>query len=411
MKKNDALSFMVYVAMLAGALSVGLIVLRPIFATDGANFGNLHPVALTLISLIIGVFLNAGLLELGHFIGAKIGKYRISYFAILGLGAKITKDGKKKMTFSSFDGLTGETRIVPKDIKTSNPKPFIYSPLFLFLIEVIALVACIALSGLSANAKELAWLKVSSIVVLTVGVMIFFYDIFPAQLDSTNDGYRMILLSNPKNKEAYNQILFANDCLLNGEAAPVFPVHEDVTDFTASLNNILLYEAIAEGDWKKAISISDLTIACKNKVSSHTYGDAVAMKVSLSLLFNEDREAAKNDFINLPLEAKKYIASLSSMACVRAYLLVSGLVEESSSECLVATGKRSLSLKKLSGTSLEAEKNLYNQSILLVSNLHPEWELPLPRELREVKEGEEEKTLEETEEAREGSAEDSNDKE
>jgi hypothetical protein len=53
----------------------------------------------------------------------------------LGIGAKRQKNGKMKFSFSDFDGLTGSTAIVPKDIKKSNPRHSIYLPLVFFLFR------------------------------------------------------------------------------------------------------------------------------------------------------------------------------------------------------------------------------------------------------------------------------------
>ena len=45
---------------------------------------------------------------------------------------------------------------------------------------------------------------------LTVGVVAgicLLYNIIPFKLDSLNDGYRLVMVSNPKNKEAFNELL------------------------------------------------------------------------------------------------------------------------------------------------------------------------------------------------------------
>lgn len=75
-KKNDFAVFMAYVVMFALALILGIVIIRPMLVNYDST-GAINPYLLVVISIVAGIVLNAILLELGHLVGAKIGKYRI----------------------------------------------------------------------------------------------------------------------------------------------------------------------------------------------------------------------------------------------------------------------------------------------------------------------------------------------
>ena len=128
MKKSDSMGYVAYAVMLAIALLVGFLVLRPQITAYYSSF-QLNPVVLVLISILVGIIITAIFMEIGHLIGAKIGHYNVSKSLCLGIGFKKDKNGKKVITAGNFDGITGETIIVPKDIKKSKPFAYIYMPL------------------------------------------------------------------------------------------------------------------------------------------------------------------------------------------------------------------------------------------------------------------------------------------
>ena len=50
-----------------------------------------------------------------------------------------------------------------------------------------------------------------------IGLMIMIYNILPFRLDTMTDGYRSTLVSNPKNRVAFNELLRAQKAMENGE--------------------------------------------------------------------------------------------------------------------------------------------------------------------------------------------------
>ena len=373
MKKNESLGYLAYALMLVIAVCVGFFVLR----TDFSNTSNysMNVYVLVLLSILVGIVLTALLLELGHLLGAKIGHYEVTGWICLGLGAKKKKDGKKKFFVGNYDGLTGETIVVPLDANKSNPRPIIWMGLLFLFLEVLAAVGCIvfAMYRINVGDTSLYWLKPAAEVVLTVACMVLLYDIFPAALDAKNDGYLVTILNNKVNVEAYNQMLIAEDKMSRGLPAGDTPVYDEVTDFTAAVNDVTLYRLLGEGNEEEALKIVEKTLACEKKVSQAVFRYAEAQKVAI-MLDTLPLEKAKEYFVALPLEVKKHIASLSSAPAVRAYVLANGLVEESFGETEAALNKTHDAFKKLPKEKKAVEKKLLADAMNKVMTAHPDWD-------------------------------------
>ena len=111
MKKEDIVGFIVYLIIFGFAIVFGLLVLRE----HASHSGLTTPLYLVYIlgAIFTGVIFNSLLLEVGHVLGAKVGGYKIISVNVLGL--MFYFDGrKKKFRVKNYDGLTGETKIVPK---------------------------------------------------------------------------------------------------------------------------------------------------------------------------------------------------------------------------------------------------------------------------------------------------------
>jgi hypothetical protein len=376
MKKNEAMGYLAYALMLIVAVLVGFLVIRP----DVSQYSNVLPIngiGLTVIALIIGIILTALFLELGHLLGAKAGRYTVTKWLVLGIGMKTNADGKRVFGVGNFDGLTGETAIVPKDKKKSNPRFMVWFGFLFILLEVVIMVVLMVLSTVWASKdgqESLIWLKIASETILAVAGMILVYDIFPAQIDSKNDGYLLTVLNNSTNVEAYNALLLAEDRAKRGLPPEETPVYEHVTDFTAKVNDVTFYANLDKEDYEGAIKIVDLTIASKKTVSAAVYKQAVSNKVALTIMTLPHDEAEKY-FNNLKLEDKKYLASLGSVAAIRAYVLANGLIENSLSEVRIGLDKASSALKKVQKEHQQTEKNLLRKNVYSVLEAHPDWDL------------------------------------
>jgi hypothetical protein len=121
------------------------------------------------------------------------------------------------------------------------------------------------------------------------------------------------------------------------------------------------------------LAIDEKTIACKNKVSDGIYKDAISQKMAI-LLMTKPAESIKEQYINLPLEDKKHIAALGSAPSVRAYILVSGLIEDSLSETQAALEKADRAIRR-SGDYKDIEEVLTKDAVMKVLEKHTDWDL------------------------------------
>jgi hypothetical protein len=71
--------------------------------------------------------------------------------------------------------------VVPKDVKKSSLSAYIVFPLLGFLLEIIACVIMMAFAQRDKNtygtSSAIGWLYLSGIIFMTVGGMIYLYDI------------------------------------------------------------------------------------------------------------------------------------------------------------------------------------------------------------------------------------------
>lgn len=378
MKKNEFATFLVYILMFAIALLVGFLVIR----NTVTNWKISNSVLVIIVSAVVGLIFNAFLIEGLHVLGAKAGKMEITFFCVLGLGWKKQANGKMKFAFSSFDGLTGETRYSPKDIKKSSLSASIAFPILAYLLEVIGLAIAMAfvtrdytMNNNTAN----KWVYIAAVAVLTVGAMLFLYDYFPAHLDSLTDGYRMTILTKAINREAYNRLLLAErKAELNLPADPAF-IYDEVTDFTYQINNLAVYQTLEKEDYRGAINIVQKTFDTELHVSSSVKNQAMAQKLSLVLLTTKREDGAKY-YESITDDERKYLASLSDSVTLRCFILISGVIEGDINETNYAFSKVERIIKKTPKSIAATEKKLLDLSYTRVHLLHPDWQLDYQKE-------------------------------
>ena len=113
MKREDISGLIVYMLIFAVAIVFGLTVLQPYFTNSTFSSGLIYALFI-LGAIAASIIVCSILLEVGHIIGAKIGKYTILSVNILHV-AFFIEEGKFKVKLKNFDGLTGETKILPKE--------------------------------------------------------------------------------------------------------------------------------------------------------------------------------------------------------------------------------------------------------------------------------------------------------
>ena len=376
MKKENVISLLIYLLILGVAVIYGLTVLQTHFEYSAMT--KVWQYAIYIIgSLIAGIIINALLFEIGHAVGAKVGGYKIVMFNVLYFA--LIKDGKKtKFRFKGFDGITGETIIVPNYAKKPNPNPtpyLLYGPIFLLAWFAGSLVIFFMLNGGSALDGDIAY------GFLTTGVIsgvLFIYDILPFKLDSMTDGYRLSLLAKNKDRKAFNDMLLIqyNSTHGNSQEAQEIEIEEN-TKFTAESNLAKIYPLIDEKKYDEAKEILKLVFEEEATISKKNLLEAKEHQIYINIMTMEPEALAKYYEEDVPLSLKREISADSTIIGIRTYILMAGLLDKSRSECLIALQKLNKAYKNLPTNRKHSELVLFNDALEKVCSAHPKWELEI----------------------------------
>lgn len=373
MKKEDLTGIIVYLLILAGAVVFGVTVLRT-HATN-SEMDTFIYILYILGAIAVGVLFNSILFEVAHMIGAKIGRYQIVSVAILGV-LWTKENGKTKIKFSSYDGLTGETKIVPKaDAKKEpNPTPYLLFGALLYTIELATIVILFTLFG-GSETKVLVNIVYFLLVVAVIGGMIFIYNILPFRLDSMTDGYRMRMCTNAANKKAFNELLRVEYAVSQGDPNVEIATFENITNFTADLNLNKVYLLLDKGEYKEAEKLVDIILAGQENISEKVYIRARAQKIFINLYTKSIDEAKEYYDKEVPMSERRVLSNDLSMVSIRTYLLMSGLMDGSKSECMIAINNVRKCFNSTPKQRQKYEANLFNGALEKVNELHPTWKL------------------------------------
>ena len=373
MKKEDITGIIVYLVIIVLAVVFGLTVLQT-HAPESSLSG--FPYVLYIVGAVLsGALFNSILFEVAHVLGAKLGKYDILSVNILGV-CFYKVEGKTKVKFASFDGLTGETKIVPKEgmVDKANPYPYLFFGSLFYVVEVIAVMVAFSLlrSTKDAGLKDLAF---GLLTFGAIGLIILIYNILPIHVDSMTDGYRLTMVSNPKNKEAFNELLRVEHEIELGHTDVEIRIFDEITNFTADLNLNRVYALLDKKQYKEAEEILDKIIDAKDSVSAKVHIRARAQKIFINLVTKSLEEAKEYYDKEVPVAERREISNDVSMASIRAYLLMSGLLDKSRSECIIALNNVYRAFKQTPKNRQETEVTLFNEALEKVVAAHPDWEL------------------------------------
>ena len=372
MKKEDIAGLFIYLIMVALALVFGLTILQQ----HAANSGMERFVYFLYIfgAIVAGVIFNSIIYELGHVVGAKVGRYEILSVCILGfMFSKL--DGKLKFRFSSFDGLTGETKIVPKENakKPADPTAFLWFGTLFYLIELIFIVAFFAFFS-NSNNEIMVNVAYFLLVIGAIGILIIFYNIVPIRVDSVTDGYRMKLVSNPKNKEAFNELLRVQHEIDKGNTDVEIKTFDVITNFTADLNLNKVYVLLDKNNFEEAEKLLDAIIEGKEGISNSTYLRARCQKIYIKIMTKSFDDARAYYEKEIPINERRDISKDVSMEAIRAYILMAGLFDKSRSECILALEKVYKAFKHTAKQIQKVEIKLFNEALNKIIELHKDWE-------------------------------------
>ena len=377
MKKEDVLGLIIYLVIIALAIVFGITVLQTHNAESSLNgvWNGFAYILYVAGAVILGAIFNSSLYELGHVLGAKVGKYEILSVNILGF-CFYKDEGKNKFRFASFDGLTGETKIVPKKemADKANPYPYLLFGSLFFIIEAIAVMVVFTLFKNSENRvlKDVAYFVLT---VGAIGLVILVYNILPFRIDSMTDGYRLTMVSNPKNRAAFNELLRVEHEIQQGNTDVEVKIFDEITNFTADLNLNKVYALLDKKEYASAEEILDKIIAAKDGVDAKVYVRARAQKIYINLITRDLEEAKAYYDKEVPASERREISNDVSMASIRAYLLMSGLLDKSRSECIIALNNVYRAFKHTPKNRQQTEITLFNEALDRVCKAHPDWEL------------------------------------
>ena len=372
MKKEDVSGIVVYLLILAIAVVFGLTILREYSSQWDSVF---IYILFIFGAILTGVIFNAVMFELAHIAGAKAGRYEILSVDILGL--LWYKDGEKsKFKFSGYDGLTGETRILPKkDVKKEpNPTPYL---MFGTLFYVIEIIVAVVLFTVQKELKNEIFTRISYfiLVIAVIGGMILIYNILPFKLDATTDGYRMRMTSNKANKIAFNELLRVEEAVRQGETDVEVATFSEITNFTADLNLNKVYMLLDKGEFQEAEKLLDIIISGKETISEKVYIRARAQKIYINIFTKPLEEAKEYYDREVPMVERRQLSNDLSMVSVRTYLLMSGLLDNSKSECIIAINNVRRCFNSTPKQRRKTEANLFNEALKKVDEAHPNWKL------------------------------------
>lgn len=377
MRKEDIASAIIYLIMIAIALIVGFTAISDAFGVLYSPFNSsFNSFGFAILVIITGLLFNIIMLEVFHIAGGKIGKYDIVSVNIIGF-CFYRDENKWKFGFKDFDGLTGETKLAPKS-KDSNLKPYVWLPLFMYILE---LIGCIILYSVGSAYHEtdakspLCWLAVAALLWVVVSSMMALYNFVPVKLDSMTDGYRLMLLTKKINAEAFNEVMRIENLQREGKEVDKIRVFKEITDYTASVNLYSIYDHLANKRYEEAEKLIDLILEQKDKVSPLTANRLIAQKLYVKILTLPKEEAQKYYDAEVNDDIRRFISNDISMESLRAYVLIAGILDESSGEVQYANERKAKALKRSLKIRADIENNLYNDALELVKKVHPDWEI------------------------------------
>ncbi len=378
MKKENIFGLLMYLVIFALAVVYGLTVLQSHF--EHSSFNQIWQYALyIIISIVAGLLISAFLTEIGHLVGAKVGGYKILKFTVLYLS--FYKDGEKwKFGFKKFDGLTGETTVVPNYEKKEKPNPIpylIYGPLFNLAWFVGSLFLFFYFNDGTAINGDIAY------GILTAGliaVVIALYDIIPVKTDVITSGYYLAAIIKAKNTQVFNDITLAKYKADYGDETVVIKEAkvEPVVDVDSAEGKVVkLYDLIDNKQYADASILVEEILQDPESINRRLYLEVQEHQMYLKIMSTPYEEMSKYYFEEVPMSLKREVASDNTIIAVRTYLLMAGLFDKARGECLVALGKLAKAYKNTPKNRKHSELVLFNEALEKVCSAHPKWELEI----------------------------------
>lgn len=368
-----------YLLIFAFAVVYGFTVLQTHFQSSAMTA--VWQYALYIIGCIIaGVLISSILFEFGHALGAKVGGYKIVKFTILYFSIYLDNN-KYKFGFRRFNGLTGETLIIPNYSKKEKPNPLpylIYGPIFNLGWFVGSLVTFFYFKDGSRLDGDIAYAFLTTGL---IGLILFIYDIVPIKSDVSTNGYQFFSLLKSKDYQGYNDLLTAS----NDNKISVVVSNDKKADKPAKQVNLNRVEGkllgvanfIDEKKYDEASKLIEELLAKPEELTNKTYLETYEQKIYIKImttLFDEMSDYYNNE---ISLSLKRDISSDHTLIGIRTYILMAGLFDKSRSECALALSRVAKAYKNTLPSRKHAELVLFNDALEKVCQAHPKWELDI----------------------------------
>lgn len=368
MKKSDISSLVVYAIMLVVLFCTFFFGVRDVLAKSFEGFAS---VGVSLLTIVLSFIAGSILLEVGHVLGAKAGKYKIVLFNLFFF--TFYKVGNKtKFKLSGPDGLFSETKVTPKYNENgeviSKPKAMLWlGNLFLAIVIIAAAIMYVNFQGKDNTVSSLSLLAAVSF-----GCLLF-YNFLPIELDNKTDGAQLKIVSKSANVAAFNEALRVQACEITGEEPGDVKLFDEITNYTANINMVSAYKFLAEENYSEALKIVNHILEAENNISERLRLEMVAQKLYI-LLYTQQIEKAKKYYEDVSPEDKRFISNANGLVFIRTYILISAILDPAESEVQYATSKADKAYKKVEALKKETEGKLYKNAVRRVKELHPNWE-------------------------------------
>lgn len=368
MKKSDISSLVVYAIMLVVLFCTFFFGVRDVLAKSFEGFAS---VGVSLLTIVLSFIAGSILLEVGHVLGAKAGKYKIVLFNLFFF--TFYKVGNKtKFKLSGPDGLFSETKVTPKYNENgeviSKPKAMLWlGNLFLAIVIIAAAIMYVNFQGKDNTVSSLSLLAAVSF-----GCLLF-YNFLPIELDNKTDGAQLKIVSKSANVAAFNEALRVQACEITGEEPGDVKLFDEITNYTANINMVTAYKFLAEENYSEALKIVNHILEAENNISERLRLEMVAQKLYI-LLYTQQIEKAKKYYEDVSPEDKRFISNANGLVFIRTYILISAILDPAESEVQYATSKADKAYKKVEALKKETEGKLYKNAVRRVKELHPNWE-------------------------------------
>lgn len=369
-----------YLIIFAFAVVYGFTVLQTHFKSSAMTA--VWQYAIYIIGCIVaGVLISSILFELGHALGAKAGGYKIVKFTILYFSIYSDK-GKRKFGFRKFDGLTGETLIVPNYEKKEKPNPIpylIYGPTFNLAWFAGALFCFFYYKNGSKFDGDMAY---AFLTVGLISLILLIYDIVPIKSDVTTNGYWLFSLLKSKDYQTYNDLLLARNDSNGNVIVETSAKKGDKPVKQINLNRVegkLLSAAtlIDEKKYEEASNLLEEVLATPDELTNKGYLEANEQKLYIKIMTLSHEQMSEYYDNEVPLSLKRDISGDRTLIGIRTYILMAGLFDKSRSECALALSKVAKAYKNTIPSRKHPELVLFNDALEKVCQAHPKWELDI----------------------------------